>query len=393
MHIAEIFFTDFRNFSELNLTPETAINIFLGRNAQGKTNILEAIYFSSLGRSRAAKDSELIRWEKNSALIRIKFFKADVSHSIAIEISADKRRRKVLLDGGAIQFRGLIGKLNSVMFSPEDLFMFKNSPSVRRKFLDGEISQASPVYFADLSTYNRLADQRNNLLKKIREGLASPANIDLWSEQLANFAAKITLKRLQSVDKLNFLANLMQRKISAQSENLSITYDFHGLEDSDKEILKSIGLNLDAKNFNQNLNEKNLAEFYHETLKSRKFSDIKRGSTSLGPHLDDLKFFINGKELKLFGSQGQLRTAALALKLSELQFLKSETGEYPILLLDDVMSELDAARREQLLNFLRREKIQTFITATEKEYFPREKFGKYFFVKCGQVEGEDNERI
>ena len=392
MHIAEIFFKDFRNFSELNLTTENAINIFLGRNAQGKTNILEAIYFSSIGRSRAAKDSELIRWEKDCAIIRINFFRADVSHSIAIEFSTDKKRRKILLDGGAIQFRGLIGKLNSVMFSPEDLFMFKNSPSVRRKFLDGEISQASPVYFADLAKYNRLVDQRNNLLKKIREGLASPANLDLWSEQLAIYAAKITLKRLQSVDKLNFLANLMQRKISAQSENLSIIYDVHGPENSDREKLKSIGLNLDAKKFNKNLNEKNLADFYRETLQARKFSDIKRGSTSLGPHLDDLKFFINGRELKIFGSQGQMRTAALALKLSELQFLKSETGEYPILLLDDVMSELDAARREQLLNFLRREKIQTFITATEKEYFPRQKFGKYFFVTNGKVEVEKNER-
>ena len=140
------------------------------------------------------------------------------------------------------------------------------------------------------------------------------------------------------------------------------------------------------------MSEKNLADFYHETLKARKFSDIKRGSTSLGPHLDDLKFFINGRELKLFGSQGQLRTAALAIKLSELQFLKSETGEYPILLLDDVMSELDAERREQLLNFLRREKIQTFITATEKEYFPRQKLGQYFFVTNGKVEVEKNER-
>ena len=252
--------------------------------------------------------------------------------------------------------------------------MFKNSPAVRRKFLDSEISQASPIYFNNLVVYNRLVDQRNNLLKKIREGFANPADLDLWTEQLANSAAKITVKRLQSIDKISILAADVQKKISSQAENLSISYDFHGLQDLNLNDLKRIARQ-----------ENELANWYHKTLKSRKFFDIKRGSTSLGPHLDDLQFFINDKELKSFGSQGQLRTAALALKISELQFLKSETGEYPILLLDDVMSELDAQRREQLLKFLRQEKIQTLITATEQAYFPPEQFGKIFYVKAGEI--------
>ncbi len=385
MRIDEIFFQDFRNLAELKLKPDAAINIFLGRNAQGKTNILEAIHFASIGRSRASKDVELIRWGQPAALIRIKFFKAEVSHELAIEISAEKRRRRVLLDGGAIRFRGIIGKLNSVMFSPEDLFVFKNSPGVRRKFLDGEISQASPIYFADLLTYNRLIDQRNNLLKKIREGLASPSNLDLWNEQLAQTAAQIVLKRLESVDKLNFLANEMQREISAHSENLAVAYDMHGLQDFDEAALKNIGADFGAQVFDFERLKKNLASWYHETFKARNFSDIKRGSTSLGPHIDDLQFFINGRELRLFGSQGQMRTAALALKLSELKFLESETGEYPVLLLDDVMSELDAERRGQLLNFLRREKIQTLITAAEEAYFPARDFGKFFKLHSGLV--------
>ena len=374
MHIEKIFLQNYRNFNELVLNPEVAINIFLGQNAQGKTNILESINFASLGKSRAAKDFELVRQGETSALIRINFFKADISHEIAIEISADRKRRRVLMDGNAIKFREIVGKLNSVMFSPEDLFMFKNSPAVRRKFLDGEISQASPIYFNNLVIYNRLTDQRNNLLKKIREGFASPADLDLWTEQLANAAAKITVKRLQAIDKLNFLANEAQKKISSQAENLSINYDFHGLLDFKVEELQKICLQ-----------ENELATWYHDTLKARKFLDIKRGSTSLGPHLDDLQFFINGRELKSYGSQGQLRTAALSLKLSELKFLKLETGEYPILLLDDVMSELDADRREQLLKFLRQEKIQTLITATEKAYFPPEEFGKIFYVKAGNL--------
>ena len=374
MYITKIFLKNYRNFNELVLTPEVAINIFLGQNAQGKTNILESVNFASLGKSRASKDFELIRHGENFAIVRINFFKADISHELAIEFFSDRKRRKVLLDGNEIKFREIVGKLNSVLFSPEDLFMFKNSPAVRRKFLDSEISQASPIYFANLVKYNRLVEQRNNLLKKIREGLASPSNLDLWTEQLSFTAAKIIVQRLQSIEKLNFLANDAQKKISSEAENLSIKYDFHGLQD-----LNFVELEKVCRIENQ------LANWYHEVLKSRKFFDIKRGSTSLGPHLDDLQFFVNENELKLYGSQGQMRTAALALKLSELQFLKSETGEYPILLLDDVMSELDAKRREQLLKFLRREKIQTLITATEKAYFPEENFGKMFYVHCGEV--------
>ena len=369
MYVSKISLKNFRNFEELNLNFEVAINIFLGKNAQGKTNILEAINFSSLGKSRATKDFELVRHGENFAQIRINFFKADISHELAVEISADRKRRKVLLDGNEIKFREIVGKINSVMFSPEDLFMFKNSPSSRRKFLDSEISQASPIYFSTLVNYNRLVEQRNNLLKKIRDGLASPADLDLWTEQLAKVAAKLTLKRLDAVEKLNLLANSAQKKISSQKENLTVKYDLHGM-----------------KNFEtNNATENNLATWYHENLNSEKFLDIKRGATSLGPHLDDLQFFIDGKELKLYGSQGQLRTAALALKLSELQFLKQETGEYPILLLDDVMSELDAERREQLLKFLVREKIQTLITATEKAYFPVDNFGKIFKIHAGKT--------
>lgn len=369
MKLTKIFLQDFRNFAALNLEPD-AVNIFLGRNAQGKTNILEAIYFSSLGRSRAVKDAELIRWGKETALIRLNFIKADVSHDLALEISGDRRRRRILFDGNSIKFRDVIGKLISVMFSPEDLFMFKSTPAVRRKFLDGTIAQASPIFYAEITTYNRLVDQRNNLLKKIREGLAAAANLELWNEQLAAAAAKVTVKRLAALDKLNVLANDLQQKISAQTEQLSISYDMHGLHGADS-----------PKNLEQN----QLAAWYHETLNSRNFSDVQRGSTSLGPHLDDLQFFVNGRELRLYGSQGQIRTTALALKLSELQLLRNETGEFPILLLDDVMSELDAERREQLLAFLLREKIQTLVTATEKSYFPAQSVGKIFHVEAGGI--------
>jgi len=362
MHAAEIVLKDWRNFAAASFSPDDDANIFLGRNAQGKTNILEAINFASLLRSRASKESDLIRWGQISALVRIKYVKAGISHELAIEVSTERSRR-ILLDANPIRPRELIGKLNSVLFSPEDLFMFKGSPSTRRKFLDAQIAQAVPIYFLELTKYNRLVELRNALLKKIRDGSAQAQELDLWDEQLAAAADKVISKRLNAVEKLNLSANLMQQKISAHEENLSIVYDLRGL-DSQRDIT--------AANFLQ-------------ALRARRFEDIRRGATSTGAHLDDLKFFINGRELKLFGSQGQMRTAALALKLSELQFLKSETGEYPLLLLDDVMSELDSTRRESLLEFLRRERIQTLITATDRAYFPTRPFGKIFFVEAGRL--------
>jgi len=361
MYASEIFLKDWRNLVEINFQPQAAINIFLGQNAQGKTNILEAINYASLLRSRAGKESELIHWGKAVALVRIKFFKASVSHVLAIEISQDKRRR-ILLDANPIRPRELIGKLNSVFFSPEDLFMFKGSPMMRRKFLDAQISQASPVYFLDLLRYNKIIEQRNVLLKKIRDEYTNPSELELWDEQLAIAAAKVLSKRLTSVDKLNQLAQSIHKKISAGKENLSIAYDMRGLNP-----------------------DKDIAENFFKLLRAKRDDDVRNGSTSKGPHGDDLKFFINGRELKLFGSQGQLRTAALSLKLSELQFLKAETGEYPLLLLDDVMSELDAERRELLLEFLDGEQIQTLITATDRAYFPSRSFGKIFLVKAGSV--------
>ena len=361
MQIAEISFKDWRNLATVKFCPDAAINIFLGNNAQGKTNILEAINFASLLRSRAGRETELVRWGETSAILRIKFLRAGVSHELAIEISS-ARKRRILLDANLIRPRELIGKLNSVLFSPEDLFMFKSSPMTRRKFLDAQISQAVPIYFMDLLKYTRLVELRNALLKKIRDDAAQADELELWDEQLALAAEKVLSKRLAAVDKLNLLANLAQQKISSDAENLSIVYEMRGLD-----------------------SRQDIAANFLTLLRERRLKDIQRGYTSIGAHLDDLKFFINGKELKLFGSQGQLRTTALALKLSELQFLKAETGEYPLLLLDDVMSELDAARREMLLEFLSRERIQTLITATDRAYFPTKLFGKIFSVKAGRL--------
>ena len=365
MHIYSLRLKDYRNYSELNLTFDPNINIFLGANAQGKTNIVEAVYYASLGRShRTHTDTDLIRWECPQALVQLGFTRLGVENCLEFQFSRDKRR-KIILNEHPIRPKELVGSLNTVLFSPEDLFLIKGAPALRRRFLDGEISQASPAYYHELAKYGKIITQRNNLLKKIRERKAGADMLELWDAQLVDSAVKITVKRLEAVKKLNMLANLMQRRISGNLENLSVTYDIHGA---------------DAENVTSDLHS-----WYNKELASHREIDIIRGSTGRGPHLDDIILTINGINLRSFGSQGQQRTGVLSLKLAELEFLRSETGEYPVLLLDDVMSELDASRRSQLLDFIRRERIQTIITATDQAYFPAEHIGTYYQVEAGRI--------
>ena len=222
---------------------------------------------------------------------------------------------------------------------------------------------SGPQWYHELIEFNRIISQRNMLLKRIRERRADTSMLPLWDEQLVTSAEKIVRKRLEAVRKLNMLANLMQRRISSDQENLTVSYEIHGGEDMTKPF----------------------ASWYNEMLRKSQETDILRGSTSYGPHHDDIVLTVNGINLRTFGSQGQQRTGVLSLKLAELEFLRSETGEYPILLLDDVMSELDVKRRQQLLHFIRRERIQTLITATDAAYFPAEGMGQYYHVRSGQI--------
>lgn len=408
MQVTALHLKNFRNYADLTLTLSSGINIFLGANAQGKTNILEAICYASLGRShRTHQDSDLIRFSEPAGILQLAFSRRDVPSRIDIQLPR-KGRRKLLLNGQSIRPKDLVGSLNTVLFSPEDLFLIKGAPAGRRHFLDSEISQASPAYYHELLTFGRLLQQRNTLLKRIREHHAAPALLAPWDPQLARSAAKITKKRQEAVKKLHMLANLMQRKISGSKENLSLTYEIHGLERNDsiferqRETIRnplsrsvdSVGSPLppDTKKTStieqpptSNQVTSPLESWYNKRLEERHELDILRGVTSVGPHRDDLAMAVNGIDLRAYGSQGQQRTGALALKLAELEFLRSETGEYPILLLDDVMSELDASRREALLAFLQREHIQTIVTATDAAYFPRDDFGTVYHVENGNV--------
>lgn len=374
MKVSTLRLINYRNYAKLDLSLKDNINIFIGMNAQGKTNIIEAVYYASTGSSyRTNTEADLIFWQQTGASIALEFQRLDVKNKLEF-IFKRGGRRQIICNGQTIKNKELIGTINMVLFSPEDLFLIKGAPANRRRFLDMEISQASPAYYGELTKYNHLLQQRNSLLKKIKERKASMDMLALWDGQLAESGAKLVVKRLEAVKKLNMLANLMQRRISDNKENLSVSYSIKHFEENGDNIFRS------AEGI-----AKKLEMWYNKMLSNLSEEDMWRGYTSVGPHRDDISVMVNGIDLRSFGSQGQQRTGVLALKLSELEFIRSETGEYPILLLDDVMSELDASRRSKLLEFIRRENIQTLITATDAAYFPEETMGSYYQVKAGTV--------
>ncbi len=369
MRIRRIELRNYRNYKEEQIDLSSGVNVFLGQNAQGKTNILEAVYYAALGRShRTSVDAELVRWEAGEAKFSLDFLRFDAENQLEFFFFRDKRRQ-ILRNGAAVRMKDLIGTMNVVLFSPEDLFLIKGAPAGRRRFLDMEISQADPAYFYDLAVYMRLLAQRNSLLKKIRDGEAEESELSLWDAQIIPRAVSVVKKRIEVVKKLDVLASKMQKSLSGGKETLSLRYELHGAREGDHMT-------------------NDLLSWYNEKLAESVRLDILRGVTRFGPHRDDLAFFVNEADLRSYGSQGQQRTGVLSLKLAELAFFREETGEYPILLLDDVMSELDRERREQLLSFIRGEKLQALVTATDEAYIPSGGFGQIFHVEHGTVTAE-----
>lgn len=344
MQLKELSLNNFRNYVKLELKFNSNLVVFFGRNAQGKTNILESIFLSCTGRShRTSKDKELILWGKDRASVKILCSKEEGDSLIELFLHS-KDRKKIHINGIPAQRLGeLMGHLNSVLFSPEDLKLVKGGPGERRRFIDMEISQVRPRYFYSLQQYNRILKQRNNLLKEIQQNSSLRKTLPIWNEQLAKVSAYIMLQRKFFIDSLYHISKQIHREISAGSEELEVWYN--------------PSISFDTEDMNK------IAEIFLETLQKNEEEDIKRGSTSKGCHRDDMQININGVDLKTFGSQGQQRTAVLSLKLSEIELMYRETGEYPILLLDDVMSELDNFRQKMLLSYL--DRVQTFITTTE----------------------------
>lgn len=342
MNIHSLQLINFRNYADKTWTFPSQIIVLYGPNGAGKTNILESIYVSTVGRSfRTTDTADLIRFGAEEAGIVLQFEKKETPQKVTLRM-ARKGRKDIRLNGNRLTQKELIGTLNTVLFCPEDLQLIKGSPSQRRRFLDLELSQTSALYYNQLSMYNRALQQRNFILRE--QAGSRKISLGEWDAQLAETGSYLIKKRLAGLKKLNLLLDLMNRRLTGGKENLRITYE---QPYSDGELL---------------VEPADLLAKLQETLPI----DRRRQSTTIGSHRDDLGFFSGAADLRKYGSQGQQRTAVLSLKLSELEFIKSEVGEYPILLLDDVLSELDKERRQNLMQFIHR-RVQTFITTTELE--------------------------
>ena len=374
MQITELTLRSYRSYETLHLAFDPGVQIFLGANAQGKTNIIEALYYAAFGRShRTSSDAELIRVGADGAHIGLSFRRHDVPGELSFTFARGARRR-ITYAGERLRQRDLVGILPMVLFSPEDLFLVKGAPALRRRYLDAELSQASPAYYGELLRYTRILKQRNAVLKDIRERLAAPDDLPPWDAQLAKSAAYIVTRRIAAVAQLGALSARVQAVLAA-GEELALAYEIAGVG---------------AEDFAEDDMTESLHVWYNKMLCEGRARDIARAATGVGPHLDDLVLRVGGMSLRSYGSQGQQRTGALALKLAELFYLQENIGEAPILLLDDVMSELDADRRRALLDFIRHEHIQTFITATDAAYFPAERMGTYRYVEAGTVRDEES---
>ena len=335
MWINNIKINNFRNYKLEEINLEKNINIFYGENAQGKTNIIEAIFLCSMGKSfRAKKDKEMIFLSKENASVEIEYKKLDRDGKIKIELN---NKKNVYINGIKIKkLSELLGNINIVIFTPDDINILKGGPQNRRRFLDIMISQLKPNYMYNLNLYLKTLEQRNNYLRQIKEENKKEELLDIWDEKLSEYAINIYNYRKEFLEKINKKIKNIHQEITDNKEEIEIEY----------------------------LSECINKEEYLKLLKGRRKLDIIKGFTTKGVHRDDFVIYINKKRLDIFGSQGQHRTAILSLKLSELNIIEEEIGEKPILLLDDFMSELDEKRRNHFL-----EKIndtQVIITCTDK---------------------------
>ncbi len=349
MYLKALVLRNFRNYDELLLSFDSKLVLLVGQNAQGKTNVLESIFLCSTGRShRTSKDRELIKWQQEGALVKTQVEKAAGDSMIEIYLKQNEKKR-ILINAMAISRIGeLMGQLNCVMFSPEDLKLVKEGPSERRRFMDMEISQIRPKYFYYLQQYNRILNQRNNLLKSIRQKPVLRKTLPVWNLQLAEVGSFIIKQRHQFHQSLQKISKEIHKDISYGSESLCLYYK------------SSIPYKSEAlKEINEN---------FLKILEEKEQEDIDKGSTGRGCHRDDIIIHINNTDVRTYGSQGQQRTTALSLKLSELMLMQKETGETPVLLLDDVMSELDPRRQRMLIEHIG--KVQTFISATDLGQLP-----------------------
>ena len=338
MYIKKVKLENFRNYDNLEVEFKKDFNLIYGNNAQGKTNILEAIYLSAIGKSfQTNKDSEMIKIGKEKAKVEIEYETKDREGKITVEI-ADK---KTFFINGIKQKKisDIIGKINIVLFYPNNIDIIKGGPAERRRFLDIMISQLKPNYIHILNKYLKTLDQRNAYLKQIKFDNKSKDMLEIWDESLSQLSYQIYTYRSEYIKKIKEKIKVIHNKITncgQQDEKIEISFISSG---------------------------KSQKDFYENLLRNRE-NDIRKGYTSTGSHRDDFDIYINDKKVNVYGSQGQQRTSVLSLKLTELNIIQDEIEEPPILLLDDFMSELDENRRNNLTNAI--ENNQVFITCTDK---------------------------
>jgi DNA replication and repair protein RecF len=365
MYVQSLELENFRNYKNLNICFDIGTNILYGNNAQGKTNIMEAIYVCGTSKShRSSKDKEMIRFGADDAHIKMVVMKREVPIRIDMHLRKNKTKG-IAINGIPIKkVSELFGVINVVFFSPEDLSIIKNGPSDRRRFIDLELCQLDKVYVHNLMNYNKIINQRNQLLKDLNYYYDSDLynTLDIWDMQLAEYSKKIISRRSEFIEELNEIIYGIHRNITNGKEELYIKYE-------------------------PNIYENNI----YEELKKSRDKDIKYKTTSIGPHRDDISFYNKDIDIRKYGSQGQQRTAALSLKLSEIELVKNVIKDMPVLLLDDVLSELDSSRQSHLLNSLHN--VQTVITCTGLDEFVQNRFNidNVYKIVEGTVERSNNE--
>ena len=352
---------NFRNYELLSLGFDKSTNIFYGDNAQGKTNILEAVYLSGTTKShRGTKDKDMIQFGANESHIETIVEKNGIKYQIDMHLKKNSPKGIAINKIPIRKASELFGIINIVFFSPEDLNIIKNGPGERRRFIDLELSQLDKVYLNNLSNYNRIVNQRNHLLKEIDYNKSALETLDIWDMQLIQYGSKIIERRQKFIEKINEIISNIHKKLTGNRENIKIIYE-----------------------------PSNGALSFEQALLKNKEKDLRIKSTSVGPHRDDIAFLVGDIDIRKYGSQGQQRTAALSLKLSEIELVKKSIHDTPVLLLDDVLSELDKHRQNYLLDSIH--DIQTLITCTGVDEFVNHRFSinKVFHVQNGQVTKEN----
>lgn len=361
MMIESIELKNYRNYKELHMEFNQGTNILYGDNAQGKTNILEAVYVCCTSKShKSAKDKDIIRFNQDESHIKLQVRKNEVPYRLDIHLKKNKPKG-IAINGIPIRKASeLFGIANVIFFSPEDLNIIKNGPSERRRFIDLELCQLNKLYVHSLVQYNKVLLQRNKLLKELFFRPEYEETLDVWDMQLATYGREVIRFRRDFICRLNGIIHGIHENLSGNKEDITISYEPYAKDEEFEEIIK--------KNRQQ---------------------DMKQKTTLAGPHRDDISFMVNGIDIRRFGSQGQQRTAALSLKLSELELVKALSHDSPILLLDDVLSELDASRQNHLLSAI--QNIQTLITCTGLDDFVNNRFqiDKVFKVVEGTVINEN----